>query len=206
MQDHATHAIYINCRNCHLALCFKHIRDEFPGLETIYSLLLGLWKAFHFSTSNRCILNEIQTVYGVKILNVIKATVTHWLSHDAPCKRTRGRYPIIIGSFDGIITKDPKAQLIGLGDQMFSSETLLQICFLEDLLSVTNVLSLVLQSDKKYCAAVHRAIQLTCLQLKQMRDNSQSSLLKSFNGCNTVLARFNEYNQQNVVGHSTRKW
>ena len=96
-------------------------------LEAIDSLLLGLWKAFHFSTNNR-ILNEIQTVYGVKILNVIKATVTCWLSHDAPCKRTRERYPII-ALLDGMITKDPKAQLIGLGDQMFSSETLLQICF-----------------------------------------------------------------------------
>ena len=32
--------------------------------------------------------------------------------------------------------------------------------------------------------------------MKQMRDNSQSSFLKSFNGYNTVLARINEYNQQ----------
>ena len=171
----------------------------------IDSLLLGLWKAFHFSTKNRYILDEIQTAYGVKTLNIIKDTVTRWLSHGAARKRTRERYPIIIESLDDIITKDPKAELIGLRNQMLNSETLLQICFLEDVLSITNILSLVLQSDKKDFAAVRRAMQLTCLQLKQMRDNSQSSLLKSFNGYNTVLARINEYNQQNVVGHSTRK-
>ena len=56
-------------------ICFKHIRDEFPWLETIDSLLLGLWKAFHFSTKNRYILNETHTTYGDKTLNVIKATM-----------------------------------------------------------------------------------------------------------------------------------
>ena len=95
-------------------------------------------------------------MYGVKTLNVIKATVTRWLSHGAACKRTRERYPIIIESLDDIITKDPKAELIGLRNQMLNSETLLQICFLEDVLSITNILSLVLQSDKKDFAAVHR--------------------------------------------------
>ena len=78
-------------------------------------------------------------------------------------------------------------------------------CFLEDILSITNILSLVLQSHKKDFAAVCRAMQLTCLQLKQMRDNSQSSLLKSYNEYNTVLATINEYYQQIVVRHSTRK-
>ena len=105
-------------------------------------------------------------MYGVKTLNVIKATVTRWLSHGASCKRTRERYPIITESLDDIITKDPKAELIGLRNQMLNSETLLQICFLEDVLSITNILSLVLQSDKKDFAAVHRAMQLKCLHLK----------------------------------------
>ena len=62
-----------------------------------------------------------------------------------------------------------------------------------------------LQSDKKDFAAARRAMHLTCLHLKQIRDNSQSSLLKSFNGYNTVLARINEFSQQSVIGHSTRK-
>ena len=59
---------------------------------------------------------------------------------------------------------------------MLNSETLLQIYFL-DVLSITNIPSLAIQSDKKDFAAVRRAMQLTCLQLKQMIDNSQSSLL-----------------------------
>ena len=71
----------------------------------------------------------MQTAYGVKTLNSIKATVTCWLSHGAACKRKRERYPIIIESLDDIITKEPRAELIGLCNQMLNSETLLQICF-----------------------------------------------------------------------------
>ena len=190
-----TQKLYINCGNYRLALYFKHIRHEFPWLETSHFLSLGQWKAFPFSTKNRYILNEIQTAYSVKSHNVIKATVMHWLSHGAACKRTQERYPIIIESLDDIIAKDPKAKLIGLHDQMLNSETLLQICFLEDVLSITNILSLVLKSDKKDFATVCRAMQLTCLQLNQMRDNFESSLLKSFN-----TIQF-----QNVVEHSGKK-
>ena len=71
----------------------------------------------------------MQTAYGVKTLNIIKATVIYWLSHGAACKGTWERYPIIIESLDDIITKEPRAELIGLCNQMLYSETLLQICF-----------------------------------------------------------------------------
>ena len=50
IRNHAPHAIYINyC--CHrLALCFKHLINDFPWLVTIDSLLLGLWKTFYYSS------------------------------------------------------------------------------------------------------------------------------------------------------------
>ena len=83
---------------------------------------MGLWQAFHFNTKNRYILDETQTAYGFKTHSITK--VTHWLSHGAACERTQERYSII-KSLDDIITKDPKAELIGLHDQMLNSETLL---------------------------------------------------------------------------------
>ena len=51
--------------------------------------------------------------------------VTRWLSHGAACKRTGKRYPIIIKLLDNITTIDPKVKLIGLRDQIFTSEILL---------------------------------------------------------------------------------
>ena len=50
---------------------------------------------------------------------------------------------IIIRSLsDDIRTKDPKAEIIALCNQAFNSQTLFQVYFLEDVLSMTNVLSL----------------------------------------------------------------
>ena len=99
LRNHAPHAIYINwC--CHrLALCFKHLFEEFPCLQSIDSLLLGLWKTFHFSSKNRFILHEIQKAYVMKSLNVIKAAVTRWLSHGTAWKR-RERCVMILGSLE----------------------------------------------------------------------------------------------------------
>ena len=52
LRNHAPHAIYINCRCHRLALCSKDLFEEFPWLQSIDSLLLGLWKTFHFSSKN----------------------------------------------------------------------------------------------------------------------------------------------------------
>ena len=104
LRNHPPHAIYINC-GCHrLALCFKHLFEEFPWFQSTDSLLLGLWKTFHFSSKSHFILHEIQKAEGMKSLNVIKAAAARWLSHGATGKHYRKKYGMILGSLDNIIT------------------------------------------------------------------------------------------------------
>ena len=141
IRNYSPHAIYINCRNHWLALSFKHLRNDFLWLGTIDSILLGLWKAFHFNSENRFLFNETQEAYGLKTLPIIKATITRWLSHGVACKRCCEHYCIIQESLDDFITSDPKAELntwIGICDQLLQQDTIMQTCFLEDVLSVTN--------------------------------------------------------------------
>ena len=113
LRNHAPHAIYINCRCHRLAL-------GFVGFMENLDLLLGLWKTFHFSSKNRFFLHETQKAYGMKSLNVIKAAVRRWLSHGAACKRCRGRYGMILGSLDDIITRNPRPELIDYCDEMLN--------------------------------------------------------------------------------------
>ena len=122
LRNHAPHATYINGCWHRLAFCFKHLFEEFPWLQSIDSLLLGLWKTFHFSCKNRFILREIQKAYGMKSLNVIKAAVTRWLSHSAACKHCGERYGMIFGSLDDIITRKPRPELIGYRDEMLNAD------------------------------------------------------------------------------------
>ena len=86
------HSIYVNCRCHRLALCFKHLIDQFSWLAKLDKLLLGLWKSFHFSALNCSILTEIQKAYGMEAFHLVKAVVTRWLSHGATCKRCLERY------------------------------------------------------------------------------------------------------------------
>ena len=203
VRNYAPHAIYINCRCHRLALCFKHLMDTFPWLLSVDSLLLGLWKTFHFSSKNRFILREIQQAYGMKSLKIVKAAVTRWLSHGVACKRCRERYDMILGALDDIITKAPKPELIGYRDQLLETQTILQITFLEDVLSVTNTLSLVLQSDRKDFGAVRRALNSTLSVLKDMAADINSIHLTSFHLFEDVLENVESFAKQNLV--STRK-
>ena len=79
-----------------LALCSKHLVANIPWLNEIDTLLLGLCKVFHYSALNRHIFSQLQEAFGMKVLQLLKASVTHWLSHVVACKKCRERYEQII--------------------------------------------------------------------------------------------------------------
>ena len=75
------HAEYINCRNRRLALCFVHLLKEFPSLVPLDTMLLSVWKLFKYSTIKKDVFNDMQRVYELTPLKVIKACTTRWLTH-----------------------------------------------------------------------------------------------------------------------------
>ena len=82
------------------------------------------------------------------------------------CKRCCECCCIILESLDDIIVNDTKVELIGICDQLLQQDTIMQICLLEDVLSVTNVLSLVLQSNHKDFGTQRRSVKYTISQLE----------------------------------------
>ena len=166
----APFSIYNNCRCHRLVLCFKYLFDQFPWLESIDRLLLGLWKGFYYSQKNCHILKPIQEAYGLKVLNLVRAAVTGWLSHGAACKRCRERYHLIIEALDDIITTSSNPERVACRDTHLEAATVYQITFLEDVLSVTNILSLLLQSDKKGFCVISRSLNTDLGTLNYRRE------------------------------------
>ena len=123
----------------------------------------------------------IQEAYGSKALNLVKAAVTRWLSHGAACKRCQERYHIIIGALDDIITTSINAELVACRDTLLETATVYQITFLEDVLSATNIMSLLLQSDKKDFSAISPSTNTVMGTLKVMGENRETKYLKNFN-------------------------
>ena len=105
---------------------------------------------------------------------------------------------------DDIITRNPRPELIGYRDEMLNAQTVLRITFLEDVLTVTNILSLVLQSDRKDFGAVRRALSTTLTTLSDMQ-NISSVHLKSFRAYQDVLSQIESFAKQNIPAKRTRK-
>ena len=75
------HGEYINCSNHQLALCFVHLLEEFPSLVPLDTMLLYVWKLFKYSTMKKEVFNDMQRVYELTPLKVIKACTTQSLTH-----------------------------------------------------------------------------------------------------------------------------
>ena len=115
----------------------------------------------------------------MKALKIVKAAVTRWLSHGAACKRCRERYVQIVEALDDITARDQtKPELASHRASLREPRILMAITFLEDVLSITNILSLVLQSDRKDFGAVRRAVKTVTLKLGDMAKNKECSLEK----------------------------
>ena len=176
----APHAMYINCRGHRLALCFKHLMKQFPWLNSIDGLLLGLWKVFYYSGKKRHILKEIQLAYGQKLLYTVKAAVTRWLSHGKACKRCRERYLVYVEALDAVLDEGSDAKISSFRDDLLKPVTVMKISFMEDVLAVTNVLCLLLQSERKDFSAIQRALSFTVQKLDGMANDMSSRDLSSF--------------------------
>ena len=87
---YAPFGIYINCRNHRLDLCSPHLMKSIclgKIVNDYDTLLLGLWKNFHFSPKRSSILESFQVICGKKPLKSLKAAVTCWLTHDRASER-----------------------------------------------------------------------------------------------------------------------
>ena len=142
------HSMYVNCRCHRLALCFKHLIDQFSWLAKLDKLLLGLWKSFHYSTLNWSIITEIQKAYGMKALHLVKAVVTRWLSHGATCKRCLERYEEILEALDQVLVAKPNPEISGYRSDLLEPNMVLELSLLDDILTIISKLCLLLQSQR----------------------------------------------------------
>ena len=78
--------------------------------------------------------------------------------------RDAERYSIILEVLDDVVFENQNAEWIQSRSTLLEEKTVFKICFLEDLLSNTNVLCLVLQTGKKDFGAISRAVS-NCIKM-----------------------------------------
>ena len=70
---------------------------------------------------------------------------------------------------------------------------------MEDFLSVTNILSLLLQSDRKNFSAIVQSVNMVIEILKNIGENIDTNHLKNFNNANKIIEKIEVYERQNIV-------
>ena len=104
----------------------------------------------------------------------------------------------IIEALGDIITTSSNLELVACRDTLLEA-TVYQITFLEDAVSVTNILSLLLQSVKKDFSAISRSTNvLQMVTFKVMGENRETKYLKNFNKIE------NSQKQNNVIFNNSQ--
>ena len=144
-------------------------------------------------------MKEFQEAYGLKALNLVKAAATRWLSHGAACQRCRERNVIITEALGNIVSKKGNPNLSVHGNTLLVTQTVFQITFLEDVLSVTNALSLFLQSDIKDFAAISRIVSSALQILEDVSNDFDSIHLASFNKSPEIIEKIESHEKRNIA-------
>ena len=70
---------------------------------------------------------------------------------------------------------------------------------------MTNILSLLLQSDKKDFSAIVLSVNMVIEILKNTGENIDTNYLKNFNNTNKIIEKIKVYERQNIVSSGTCK-
>ena len=129
----------------------------------------------------------------------MKALVNRWLSHGATCKCCRQRYQIIIEALDDIISTTNNLELVTYRNTLLETEPVYQRTLLEDVLNVTKILTLLLQSDTKDFFEIAQSINTVIETLKNIGENTDANHLKNFNNSNEIIEKIEVYERQNIA-------
>ena len=162
------------------------------------STLLFRKKLQHFKISSR-------SVWYKSTQSCENCGYHRWLFHGAACKHCRERYHIIIEALDDIISTTNNLELVTYRNILLDTETVYQITFLEDVLIVTNILSLLLQSDIKDFTVIARSVNTVPEILKNIGENTDTNHLKNFNNTNEIIEKIEFYKRKNIVSSGMRK-
>ena len=97
--------VYVYCRNHSLPYCFAHIIPRYLNMVKFHSLLLNSFLILRNSNVKTNIVVEVQEVYSLPELKLIKNAVTCWLSHGKAAYRCLDCYTSFLVSLEKIYEK-----------------------------------------------------------------------------------------------------
>ena len=113
-------AVYMNCRNHCLALCLVHLLKFYSELESLDKLLLSLWKLLEYSSVKQAVFENAQKVKDLKLLKILKACTTRWLTHRETSACVTSRFKQVIAALDTLTNEKHDDDAKDIRDQLLS--------------------------------------------------------------------------------------
>ena len=111
-EQYSRHLVYIHCHNHRFGLCFTHLIPKYDDFVKFDRLLLNLYLLLRNCTVTSNIFEDVHNAYGSKLLKLMKAVTTRWLSHRKAVQRVLHPYETLVASLDAIYLrkKEPTAR------------------------------------------------------------------------------------------------
>ena len=132
------------------------------------ALLLGLWKMFNYYPKKGSILGPLQQIYGKKPLKILKAATTRWLTHGKSSERVLECFRELSFTLDQICTDTNESEARGNRRMIMEHKLIFCLCFMTDIMSIINKLSLTLQKQAVLFVDINHYVAITLAQLHQL--------------------------------------
>ena len=167
----APYSQYLNCRNHRLALCLVHLIPRYQKLLELDGFLLSLWKTFKYSSIKQAIFEQAQEASNLKLLKVLKACTTRWLTHGESCIRIISRFRPLIDALDVIFFERGDADAKGVRYQLLEPNFLLILLHLAEASNRVDTLLKHLQASTLVYASITTKVNHLIEKLHIIKDS-----------------------------------
>ena len=136
-------------------------------------MLLSVWKLFKYSTIKKEVFNDMQRVYELTPLNVIKACTTRWLTHGEACWRIISRFEPLVDALDAIYNEKRCPNVKGVRDALLQPQNICMLLLVAELLVPINYFSKFLQTRSLNYSSIKNNLGSVIQRLELIQEGSE---------------------------------
>ena len=150
-------------------------------------MILSVWKLFKYSTIKKEVFNDMQRLYELTPLKVIKACTTRWLTHGEACWRIISRFEPLVDALDAIYNKKRSPDVKGVRDALLQPQNIFMLLLVAELLIPINYFSNFLQTRSLNYSSIRNKLGSVIERLKLVQEE-----LEDYDAIDSSLVHFHK--------------
>ena len=150
-------------------------------------MILSVWKLFKYITIKKEVFNDMQCVYELTPLKVIKVCTTRWLTHGEACWRIISRFEPLVDALDAIYNKKRPPDVKGVRDALLQAQNIFMLLLVAELLVPINYFSKLLQTRSLNYSSIKNKLGSVIERLKLVQEE-----LEDYDAIDSSLVHFHK--------------